>query len=265
MMKTSIDLWLNQFFLLWTHITPCMSLCTSLCRCLEWLLNNLMTHQNVELMKELGYVCWAHKAFLVLHNLLAYFSSRYHWNFYDNKDILLKLFMEWIILLMPFYFLQSGGDGAAHPVLGPVCHAGGDGCIYSFEEGSLKTRLPDESSLTKPVSEKFFVIFSPRSGCFCSSTHHGTVPLSSFWLMLMRGSANAGQVPSGHTVENNYLDKYCCNLFDQLQCLGFPCRPVWEGTLPEHRGGRSLSFSVQICSSPVHHQRSGIRTHPGKR
>lgn len=29
-------------------------------RCLEWLLNNLMTHQNVDLMKELGYnLCFA--------------------------------------------------------------------------------------------------------------------------------------------------------------------------------------------------------------
>lgn len=187
----------------------------------------------------------------------------YHWNFYDNKDILLNLFKEWIILLMPFYFLQNGGDGASHPVHWPICHAGGDGCIYSFEEGSLKSWLPDESSLTKPVSKNYFL--PPCSGCFCSSTHHGTVPLSSFLLMPMRGSANAGQVPSGHTVENNYLDKYCYSLFDRLQCLGLPCRPVWEGTLPEHRGGRALSYSVQICSSPVHHQRSGIRTHPGKR
>lgn len=30
---------------------------TSLYRCHDWLLNNLMTHQNVDLMKELGYVC----------------------------------------------------------------------------------------------------------------------------------------------------------------------------------------------------------------
>lgn len=49
----------------------------------------------------------------------------------------------------------------------------------------------------------------PCSGCFCSSIHHGTVPLSSFWPMLTRGSANAGQVPSGRTVENKYLNMYC--------------------------------------------------------
>lgn len=30
---------------------------TSVDRCHDWLLNNLMTHQNVDLMKELGYVC----------------------------------------------------------------------------------------------------------------------------------------------------------------------------------------------------------------
>lgn len=30
---------------------------TTFCRCHDWLLNNLMTHQNVDLMKELGYVC----------------------------------------------------------------------------------------------------------------------------------------------------------------------------------------------------------------
>lgn len=83
-----------------------------------------------------------------------------HWNFYDNKDILLHLFMERPMLLMPFYFLQDGGDAAGHPVLGPVCHAGGDGCIYSFEEGRLKTWLPAESSLPKPVSKKNSLLFS---------------------------------------------------------------------------------------------------------
>lgn len=136
---------------------------------------------------------------------------------------------------------------------------------------ALKKVAWKHDSQMNPVSSNLFlkksllIFFPPHSGCFCSSTRHGTVPLSSFWLTPMRGSANAGQVPSGHTVENNYLDKYYYSLFDRLQCLGLPCRPVWEGTLPEHRGGRSLSFSVQICSSPVHHQRSGIRTHPGKR
>lgn len=32
------------------------NVCIFFCRCLEWLLNNLMTHQNVDLMKELGFV-----------------------------------------------------------------------------------------------------------------------------------------------------------------------------------------------------------------
>lgn len=133
---------------------------------------------------------------------------------------------------------------------------------------ALKKVAWKHDSQMNPVSQNLLlkILLSPFcSGCFCSSTHHGTVPLSSFWPMPTRGSANAGQVPSGHTVENNYLDKYCYSLFDQLKCFGLPCRPVWEGTLPEHRGGRSLSFSVQICSSPVHHQWSGICTHPGKR
>lgn len=34
--------------------------------------------------------------------------------------------------------LQYGGDGAAHPVLRPVCHAGGDGCIHCPEKGTRK-------------------------------------------------------------------------------------------------------------------------------
>lgn len=33
---------------------------------------------------------------------------------------------------------QVRGYGAAHPVLRPVCHAGGDGCIHSSEKGKMK-------------------------------------------------------------------------------------------------------------------------------
>lgn len=58
--------------MLCSHITLYMCLCISFCRCLEWLLNNLMTHQNVDLMKELGWVCSAH-SFLVF--LLALILS----------------------------------------------------------------------------------------------------------------------------------------------------------------------------------------------
>lgn len=32
--------------------------------------------------------------------------------------------------------LQGRSDGAAHPVLRPVCHAGGDGCVHRSEEGT---------------------------------------------------------------------------------------------------------------------------------
>lgn len=89
-----------------------------------------------------------------------------HWSFYDNKDSLFHLLMECIILLMPFYFLQNWDDGAGHPVLGPICHAGGDGCIYSFEEGRLQTGLPDESSLTRTLSEKILCNFLPAQWMF---------------------------------------------------------------------------------------------------
>lgn len=34
-------------------------------------------------------------------------------------------------------FVQNGDDGAAHPVVWPVCHAGGDGCLHCSEEGIM--------------------------------------------------------------------------------------------------------------------------------
>lgn len=49
-----------------------MCLGISFCRCLEWLLNNLMTHQNVDLMKELGYVCSQFFSFTLLLAYILY-------------------------------------------------------------------------------------------------------------------------------------------------------------------------------------------------
>ena len=50
---------------MYNEIIPCFNF-----RCLEWLLNNLMTHQNVELFKELRYL-----NFKKLHNYPKYCSS----------------------------------------------------------------------------------------------------------------------------------------------------------------------------------------------
>ncbi len=57
------------------------------------------------------------------------------------------------------------------------------------------------------------------------------------------------------------------HIFVWLVChiLTLLCRPMWEGALLEHRGGHTFSFSVQIRSSPVYNQWSGISTHPGER
>lgn len=57
-----------------------------------------------------------------------------------------------------------------------------------------------------------FVIFSLCSGCSCSSISRGTAQSSSFWLTLMPGSANAGQVQWGHI-----LGKHVFFLFDLLK------------------------------------------------
>lgn len=43
------------------------------CRCLEWLLNNLMTHQNVDLMKEIGYAFCMEKENLDYSNICIFF------------------------------------------------------------------------------------------------------------------------------------------------------------------------------------------------
>lgn len=55
----------SYFYAVYLHPTMIVFL-ISLYRCLEWLLNNLMTHQNVDLMKELGYVCSTHSSLVLI-------------------------------------------------------------------------------------------------------------------------------------------------------------------------------------------------------
>lgn len=83
-----------------------------------------MTHQNVELMKELGYVYADQSGSNVLH---------YH------------------SLKSDYYVLhsQDRDDGAAHTVVRPVRHAGGDGRIHCSEKGTLK--LPDVLTALCPL------------------------------------------------------------------------------------------------------------------
>lgn len=52
--------------------------------------------------------------------------------------------------------LQSRGDGAAYPVLGPVCHAGGDGCIHCSEKGTLKNGILYSSQIHTLYSQTCF-------------------------------------------------------------------------------------------------------------
>lgn len=46
--------------------------------------------------------------------------------------------------------LQNRGDGADHPVLGPVRHAGGDGRVHSSEKGTLETACPGDVATEVP-------------------------------------------------------------------------------------------------------------------
>lgn len=50
---------------MYNEIIPCFNF-----RCLEWLLNNLMTHQNVELFKELRYLNL--KSFIIIQNTVLH-------------------------------------------------------------------------------------------------------------------------------------------------------------------------------------------------
>lgn len=102
--------------------------------------------------------------------------------------------------------LQSRDDGAAYPVLRPVCHAGGDGCLHCSEKGTWRNDLPRHAlCITRPVSNSYFQTVSLCSGCFCSSIRCGTAPSSSSWPTLMPGCASAGQVQCGQILENTDL------------------------------------------------------------
>lgn len=121
--------------------------------------------------------------------------------------------------------------------------------------------------LKKPTSYKTFSsnscfsIFCPCSGCFCSSIRRGTAQSSSFLQTLTPGFANAGQVGRGHVLKT-FILLFC--LFDLFK-MALLHRFVRERAFLEHRGGLPVSFGVQTRSSPVHHQWSGICTHPGER
>lgn len=84
MISNHSNWWVNQSFMLRACITMYMCLWISFCRCLEWLLNNLMTHQNVDLMKELGYACSAHNSLVFTPSFSSWPFLRYRCNFSDN-------------------------------------------------------------------------------------------------------------------------------------------------------------------------------------
>lgn len=169
----------EKVFILCTDVPPCETV-----RCLEWLMNNLMTHQNVDLMKELGYVAQMGHCFTAQYKKNKVSP---HWTLTEPR--------WWSSLSSPQTCLSCRWRWMYTPLWKRYT-----------EKWPRRTRR-----VTGPVSNNCFRFVSRCSGCFCSSIPCGTAPSSSSWLTLMPGCASAGQVQWGQ-IRGNTLNLYFITL-----------------------------------------------------
>lgn len=153
--------------------------------------------------------------------------------------------------------IQRRGDGAAHPVVWPVCHAGGNGRLHCAEKGTQMS-FPQTPFLRDHVPATLSFLFLPLQWMFLQLNPLWDGPIKQ---LLADADAWLCKRRTGNRLEMCYS---ICLLFVWSVEIVSPHRSVWERALFGHGRWFSLLFCFQTRPSPAYHQRFGVGTRPGE-